>query len=162
MRHSGGALLRHTASRRLRSGRRGTILVIAMIALLIVTMLGAALLQTAVASLRQVHREQQILQAELLADAGCQRAVALLEESAEYRGDDWQVPAEQLKSASPAIVRIRVQKPEPGNMAFQVESIAEYPQSSPQSVRVTRKLVLRAKSFEAASSGVVPDVKPVP
>lgn len=125
--------------------RSGTILVFAMIALLVVSMIGAAMLSMAVASMRQIQREHQQLQADWLLDSGCQRALTRLRLQADYTGEDWKVSAEQAQTSFNALVRITV-TPDP-DMATQqlVSVVAEYPQDSPQPIRA-RKTFVRPKS----------------
>lgn len=122
--------------------RRGTMLVFAMIALLVTTMIGASLMRTAVTSMRQIQREQQQVQAHWLAEAGCQRALAKLQSDKQYSGEIWDVPADQLLSAAGATVSITVQGETAVNTARTLTAIAEYPKGSATAVRVTKRLSL--------------------
>lgn len=122
------------------STRHGTILVFAMIALLVTTMIGASLMRTAVASMRQIQREQQQIQAGWLAEAGCQRALARSVGDQKYVGETWDVPAEQLQAPTGAAVRITIEAGSDENTARTVTAIAEFPKGSAQAVRVTKRL----------------------
>src|SRR4029453_16923976 len=71
---------------------RGAALVMAMVALLVVTLMAAALVQALVAGHRQARRYGDQLQAQWLAEAGLARAVAILQSDATYQGEIWQAP----------------------------------------------------------------------
>ena len=73
-----------------RFGRRGAALVMAMVALLVVTLMSAALVQSLVTGQRQSRRYADELQAQWLADAGLERAAVQLARDAQYRGEMWQ------------------------------------------------------------------------
>jgi hypothetical protein len=94
--------------------RRGAVLVMALACLVILGMVQVLLVQAAVA--RRHLTEQHALrhQARWLAEAGVERAVARLAAEADYRGETWQIPAEELPcgsrgGAEPAAVEIEVQ-----------------------------------------------------
>jgi Tfp pilus assembly protein PilX len=61
------------------------------------------------------------LQAKWLAEAGVRRAAAQLLESAEYDGEQWEVPAEDLNQPHPASVLIHVQ---PGDTTNEMTLVA--------------------------------------
>jgi Tfp pilus assembly protein PilX len=100
--------------RRHSAPRRGAILVMALVCLVILGVLQVLLVQAAVArrrlSAEQAHRHQ----ARWLAEAGIERAAARLAAEADYRGETWQVSAEELPpsgqgASQPASVEIEVQ-----------------------------------------------------
>lgn len=72
-----------------RLSRRGAALVMAMVALLVVTLMSAALVQSLVTGQRQSRRYCDELQAQWLAEAGLERAVVRLARDAQYRGETW-------------------------------------------------------------------------
>jgi len=125
-----------------RPPRRGAIMVFAIIALLVTTMIGASLLRTAIASTRQIQREQQQIQATWLADAGCQRALAMSRKDPKYVGESWDVSPEQLQSPSGAMVTISIETGSTPNTERTVTAIAEYPKASSQAIRVTKKITI--------------------
>ncbi len=123
-----------------RSPRRGAILVFAILALLIVSMLGASLLRTVSLSRWQLQREVLHTQADWLADSGVARAVARLRASADYTGETWAVPAEQLTGGRTASVRITVaSKPDHPERTI-IAATAEYPHGSPTALRITKRI----------------------
>ncbi len=94
--------------------RRGTVLVMALACLVILGVLQVLLVQAAVARRRLSHEQAFRHQARWLAEAGIERAAARLAAEADYRGETWQVSAEELPpsgqgASQPASVEIDVQ-----------------------------------------------------
>ncbi len=132
--------VRNAASRT--SPRRGAIIVFAILALLVVSMLGAALLRTVSQTKQQLQREVLHTQANWLADAGAARAVAQWNASPDYTGETWAVPAEQLSAGRTASVRIAV-SPEPDHPERTIiAATAEYPRGSPTAIRITKRITV--------------------
>jgi len=69
--------------------RRGAILAMALVTLMIVGLLGGLVMQRFLAAHRQSRRELDQLQAEWLAEAAVARGLALREADAEYTGETW-------------------------------------------------------------------------
>lgn len=122
--------------------RRGAILVFAMLALLVVSMLGAALLRTVSMSRQQLQREALHTQAVWLADSGAARAVAQLRASPTYTGETWTVPAEQLSAGRTASVRIAISSEPDHPERTIIAATAEYPQGSPTAIRITKRITV--------------------
>ena len=80
--------------------RDGAAMVFALMALLLASIMMAGLLRTVSMSHRQLKRYEYRIQASLLADAGCARAVAKLQHEPDFKSEIWNVPAEQLVSAN--------------------------------------------------------------
>ncbi len=125
-----------------RSQRRGSALVFAMIALLVSSLIGAALLRGSFLSMQQVKREQLHLQANWLAESGCRRAIRRLQADPAYTGEAWVVPAEQLKSPYSAMVTIAVSE-ESGESDQTITAVATYPQQATTQFRITKRLTIR-------------------
>ena len=81
----------------MKSNRRGTILVVALTTLLVVTLVAGAVLRGYLQSYRQLRREQDRLQAQWLADSALARAAIRLGADPKYAGETWKV---ELLSAS--------------------------------------------------------------
>lgn len=127
------------------SPRRGAIIVFAILALLVVSMLGAALLRTVSQTKQQLQREVLHMQANWLADSGAARAVAQWNASSDYTGEIWTVPAEQLSAGRTASVRIAV-APKPDHPEHTIiAATAEYPHGSPTAIRITKRITVRKK-----------------
>jgi Tfp pilus assembly protein PilX len=89
--------------------RRGTILVVALVTLLVVTLLAGAVLRGYLQAHRQLRREQDQLQAQWLADSALARAVAQLHSNPKYAGETWKVEvASSTADATPGTVGISV------------------------------------------------------
>ncbi|MBL8849427.1 MAG: hypothetical protein JNG89_07075 [Planctomycetaceae bacterium] len=73
--------------------RQGAALVVALICLLLVSMLSAVLIRTALAQRDQLQRDAWQLQAEWLAQAGLERALVRLGSDPAYTGETWQTAA---------------------------------------------------------------------
>lgn len=95
-------------ARRQRRHRRGAILAAALVCLLIVLLFAGALVQAIVTQRRQARSQEPQSQAMHLADAGLRRAAFQLQQSPDYAGETWRVPAEQLGGAQAAEVLIHV------------------------------------------------------
>ena len=131
---------RNASSRK--SPRRGAIIVFAIIALLVVSMLGAALLRTVSLSNQQLQRETLHTQAVWLADSGAARAVARMNAAPDYTGETWAVPAEQLSAGRTASVRIAVSPESDHPERTVIAATAEYPQDSPTAIRITKRITV--------------------
>ena len=120
--------------------RQGAVIVFAMIALLVASMMIAALLRTTMVSLRQMKRDEFRVQANLLADAGCSRATVRLNTQSDFTDEIWTVPSDQLGSGRTAEVRLTVANNpmKPGERILSV--VAEFPIGHPDRVRVSRQL----------------------
>ena len=110
--------------------RRGSMLLIAMVCLLVMMTIFGALLQMAHASRLQVRRDVLRSQARWLAEAGASRAAAALRQNADYTGETWTVSAATLSDGD-GLVKILV-KQEP---ASTIVVSAEYPAEDPTPVR---------------------------
>ncbi len=113
-------------------------MVFALMALLVASMIIAALLRTTAMSHRQLKRDEYRLQASLLADAGCDRALMRLKIQPEFTNEEWKVPAEQLSPDRTATVRLSVITDTTQPKRRMVSVVAEYPSGHPDLVRVTR------------------------
>lgn len=69
--------------------RRGALALIALVTLTVVMALGASLLTGTLQAHRQLRRERDVRQADLLVRAGFARAEQQLAKSAEYNGETW-------------------------------------------------------------------------
>jgi len=102
----------------MKSNRRGTILVIALTTLLVVTLVAGAVLRGYLQSYRQLRREQDQLQAQWLADSALDRAASRLGADPKYAGETWKV---ELPSSTGDVTL--------GNVTITVESEPDQPES---------------------------------
>ena len=80
----------------------------AAICLLMATVLLASAIQLASTGRRQVRQEQLRMQANWLAEAGLERAAARLDAEAGYRGETWEIAADDLDGQHAGKVLIRI------------------------------------------------------
>jgi hypothetical protein len=125
----------------IRKRRRGAILIVALVCLLLVMALVALLLQGTLRARRQLRAERDRRQAEFLLTAGIERAAQRLAAEADYRGETWDLPAEAIVGTSTGQVTIRAARAEASD-PWQVHVVAEYPLGSELSIRRTRTVLV--------------------
>lgn len=118
--------------------RRGAVLVVALVGLLIVTALLGTMLLSALQARRQMRKERDHLQCELLLQAGLDRAAFRLAEDADYAGETWKLPAEGIIGQAEGQVAIEVARAD--DMPPQIRVVAEYPLAGEHSVRRSHTL----------------------
>ena len=118
--------------------RRGAVLVVALVGLLIVTALLGTMLHSALQARRQMRKERDHLQCELLLQAGLDRAAFRLAEDADYAGETWNLPAADVFGQAEGRVTIEVTRAE--DMPPQIRVVAEYPLAGEHSVRRSHTL----------------------
>jgi len=94
--------------------RRGSVLVIVLVSLLVASMLGVGLIKTVLIHQRQMRVLNGQQQGFWLAEAGLQRAARQLATTPEYEGETWDVAEDVLGSSRTAKVTIEVIKPDKG------------------------------------------------
>lgn len=121
-----------------------------MICLLVLGLIAGVLVKLGVAYRDQVRTEERRLQAEWLAEAGVDRALARLAADAGYAGESWEIPADALGLTAPktsekgpaAVVAIEVERPNDQDGGVIVRARADYPPDPPRRVRVSREVVV--------------------
>jgi len=126
------------------AARRGTVLVAALVCLLIVMALLGSMLQGSLRARRQMHVQRDLRQCELLLQAGALRAAQRLATQAEYRGETWAVPAEQIVGAGEGQVTIAATR-DADDQPWQLSVVAEYPLSGECSIRRSRTFSIPVK-----------------
>lgn len=122
--------------------RRGAIAVIAMITILITISIGLGLVRTSLQSRDQALRRQDQTQAQWLVEAGIERAVAQLRQSAEYRGETWKLPADKLGGRRDGEVRIELEAAEDNANDYQLTVVADYPAGSEHRIRARKTITI--------------------
>ena len=112
--------------RQTRRQRSGLMIIAALVCLLIVTSIVGSMLQSALRARRQLHAERNCRQAELLLEAGANRAAARLASEPDFRGDTWNLPAEAIVGHGDGRVTTEISRNE-ASEAWQLRVIAEYP-----------------------------------
>lgn len=93
-----------------RSLRHGSVLVVAMVALLLTSLILGSLLRMASLQHRQLRSEQDLLQADWLAESALDRAAARLASEPSYSGETWNIPAREIGGRSAGRVTISVKQ----------------------------------------------------
>ena len=117
------------------STRRGVALIYAMIALLLASVIGAALLRTALTQRQLARREQNRMQSQWLAESGVERAVATLVSDNKYAGETWNIDATELGGRRAGQVVIKVTPVKSKTNHSQITVTADYPAGTQQRSR---------------------------
>lgn len=125
--------------------KRGVMLVIALVCLLVVMTVIGQMLLSVVRTGRQWKVERDRRQCELLLQAGVNRGLRQLGASPDYTGGTHELPAEQIIGQDAGRLTIEVMRPSMGE-ARQLRVLAEYPLDGERSVRRSRVLQLQANS----------------
>jgi len=135
----------------LRSPRRSGLTIIPVLAcLILVALVSGVLLRIGVSYREQSRRQERALQAEWLANAGVERALARLAARASYSGETWEIdPAslgltvsESNTSASAARVLIQVKPAAADRNACVITVQADHPPDPLRRVRHTKQVVV--------------------
>jgi hypothetical protein len=148
-----------------RQRRSATVLIVALVTLLVVSSLVLSMVKRAIDDRRQLRREHDLQQVELLVDAGLRRAAIRLDADADFEGETWDIPAAELKGHDDARVVIEVTSASadesPSKESSENESAAdaqlirvtaECPVGSETSIRRTRTVTIRPRSALNQSS----------
>jgi type II secretory pathway component PulK len=120
--------------------RRGAVLIVTLVCLVIVMALVGTMLVSAIRSGRQWKVERDLVQCELLLQAGVDRAAARLAANpAEYEGEKLEITADEIGSGSAGQVTIEIARK--NGQQPQVRVLAEYPAVSDHSVRRSRTIL---------------------
>jgi hypothetical protein len=112
-----------------RRRRDGMVLVVVIVCLMVAAMMLVAVARQAGTARRAVRTDQFSAQAQWLAEAGVERALARLGADPAYAGETWPIPAKELDGQNDAEVRIQTEKvpSRPDRLDIRVE--ADYPLS---------------------------------
>jgi Tfp pilus assembly protein PilX len=121
-------------------GRRGAVLVVVAVCLALAGVLLLAVTRQAALTRRSTQSSQRRLQAQWLAEAGVERAVARLAADRAYTGETWSIATHALDGQHDAEVRIKTQPVagRAGRSAVHVE--ADYPRIAELRCRWTKQI----------------------
>jgi Tfp pilus assembly protein PilX len=114
------------ASRHCRRRSQGIVLVVLVVVMGVALALFGIWARQIVRAQRRLESRQYRVQAQRLAEAGVRRAIARLAADANFTGESWTVPADQLDSRHAAVVRIEV-APSPFESTLRCQATAEFP-----------------------------------
>ena len=133
--------------RRNSKARRGAVLVMALVALTLLTIIGAALVRLAVMETKSIDVRLRGCQARRLAEAGVARAAARLASDPDYRGETWSLSRADWPAGLAAQVTIEIgETDKPGWR--RITATADYP--SDAAVRARER---QTADFPATHSG---------
>lgn len=124
--------------------RRAVTMIVALAALLAVTLTGGQLLRSLARAHRQARQHQWNLQALWLADGGLARAAAQLQANPDYAGETWRpaVATSQQAPVAAGVVKITVTKDPAVAARRNVRVEAVYPDDPIQRALQTRQQVI--------------------
>jgi Tfp pilus assembly protein PilX len=103
-------LVPHTAKNCCHDRRRaGTVLVIFMVSLAMLSMTAAALVRVTLLQRSMVRNNELRVQSEWLFQSAVVRAASALKSNAEYSGEEWNIAAESLGQSSNAVAKISIE-----------------------------------------------------
>lgn len=117
--------------------RHGAVLVVVLVCLLVIMAILASMLKGTLLAHRQLHKERNLRQTELLLQAGSDRARYRVANDTNYRGETWNLPADAIADKGPGRVTIEV-SPADGQAAQTAKIVAEYPLGDETSIRRSR------------------------
>jgi hypothetical protein len=103
----------------------------------------SAMLLGALRAHRQLHRERDLRQTELLLQAGTERAVFRLAGDPNYRGETWELPAASIANSGNGRVTIEVSAAA-GQNTKTAKVVAEYPLGNEWSIRRSRTFPIQS------------------
>lgn len=106
--------------------RRGAVLAMALVTLLVLSLISGLVLQRFLAAHRQARRDADQLQAEWLAEAAVGRAIRLRQANADYGGETWQVEV-QSSPAQSGVAEIKVEPSASQPDKLQITAETRYP-----------------------------------
>jgi hypothetical protein len=122
--------------------RSGSIVIVALVCLVVVMGLAASMIQGAMRDRRHMRTLRDLRQTELLVEAGVDRAAFRLADDADYRGETWDVPAEEIVGRGAGRVVIEASR-DGDDKPWQVRVAAEYPLGGETSIRRTRTFTVQ-------------------
>jgi type II secretory pathway component PulK len=122
--------------------KRGMILLLVLACLAIAGVLFAIGVRVAFSAHHVARMSQWNLQAQWLAESGLERAVAQLAADADYSGETWNIPAQDLGGADAGTVKIEVKPAPAGGKGRLVKVDAAIPDDPVDRVQYSRELLL--------------------
>ena len=137
---------RQTAGVPRRKCNRGAAMVVVLIGMAVATMIFLSVLKLIAVQRQSVELQTRQIQAGWLAESAVQRAVARLSAEADYRGETWNISAQDIGGRDGATIAIRVDDVpgKPDRRTVRVE--ADYPDDPYQRARQGREVIVRVQS----------------
>lgn len=136
--------------------RRGAAIIPVLVCFILIMLISAALLQLVFAERGLDRQEERRLQAEWLAEAGLERAAARLSASRDYKGETWEVAADDLGGKDAGRLTIAVETPKDEQALRRVIVQADYPTVPERRARQRRSLVIDLGPEPKSTKGDTP------
>ena len=131
-----------TPSRIRHGNRTGTILVIFMVSLAMLSLTAAAMLRVTLLQRSMVQSNELRIQSEWLFQSAVARASSELRSNAEYAGEEWKMTAESLGQTSGAVANISVDTVDGKTNERRVAITVLYPPDDAQRATVSRSVTI--------------------
>ncbi len=129
----------------LSKARKAAVLAAAVAALAIATIILFGVLKAAVNHQREIRTQRYQLQADVLANAGLNHAMAQLRKTGSYQGETWRLAADELDGSGPAEVSIRVETVSNQPDDLHITAQADYPSDTEHRARKTHATTIHRK-----------------
>ena len=129
-----------TTEGQLHQRRRGSLVMILIICLVLISVLGASLVRVGLSQRKQSRRESDRLQATWLAEAGVERAAAKLRLDAAYSGEEWELTKDQITDKFAGSVNIKVSSDEANANRRIISVTATYPTAATLQSRTSKEI----------------------
>jgi len=136
-------LVPSTAKNRCHDQRRaGTVLVIFMVSLAMLSMTAVALVRVTLLQRSMVRNNELRIQSEWLFQSAVVRASSELKSNAEYAGEEWKITAQSLGQTSGAVANISVDTVEGKTNERQASITVIYPPDDTERATVSRSVTI--------------------
>lgn len=125
-----------------RRNRKGTVLVIFMVSLAMLSMTAAAMLRVTLLQRSMVRNNELRIQSEWLFQSAVVRASSQLKSNAEYSGEEWNIAAESLGQTSNAVAKISIETVEGKTNERQASITVIYPPDDTERATVSRSVTI--------------------
>jgi flagellar basal body-associated protein FliL len=122
--------------------RKGTILVIFMVSLAMLSLTAAAMVRVTLLQRSMVRNNELRIQSEWLFQSAVARASSELKSNAEYDGEEWKMTAESLGQTSDAVAKILVEPVDGKTNQRRVAITVLYPPDNTERATVSRSVTI--------------------
>lgn len=122
--------------------RAGTVIVIFMVSLAMLSMTAAALVRVTLLQRSMVRNNELRIQSEWLFQSAVVRASSALKSNAEYSGEEWNIPAESLGQTSSAVAKISIETVKGKTNERQASITVIYPPDDTERATVSRSVTI--------------------
>lgn len=125
-----------------RRNRKGTVLVIFMISLAMLSMTAAAMVRVTLLQRSMVRNNELRIQSEWLFQSAVAKASSELKSNSEYNGEEWNIAAESLGQPFAAVAKISIKPVDGKTNERQASIIVIYPPDNAERATVSRSATI--------------------